>query len=325
MYAAVQLIFLFLAYLKVPEDPSLLQHIKASLLDFSKPFCSEKSSSPPYDEDDDSDPVCAKVSHEILDTVALESLYSSREENKFDGEGVDELHGNINEESHLDSADECSKGCEHNHQTEQSFMLNGTNGAASQVQSWHFVDDDFSNGIPDSLRSSDCKSESLVNQAKAFPSSKDENMNHIQLKELQEGNHTKLSSLDLGINDDAYYRKTLSAIFGSSNGLTENLCFLSVEHKSSFVSWKKGGMVNGHRPRIQQNLLKKILFSVPLMYGGCRSPKEICRKYCPLTMESDNFCEEHISSDKRTENEKFMVLRSMVPYISEVIYSTVIC
>lgn len=145
-------------------------------------------------------------------------------------------------------------------------------------------------------------------------------MSHIQLKELQEGNHMKLSSLDIGIDDDAYYRKTLSAIFGSSNRLTENPCFLSVEHKSSFVSWKKGATVTKHRPGIQQNLLKKILFSVPLMYGGCtnRSPKEICRKYCPLTMESDNFCEEHISLHKRTENEKFMVLRSMVPYISEV-------
>ncbi|KAH9732664.1 transcription factor GLABRA 3 [Citrus sinensis] len=219
----------------VPEDPSLLQHIKASLLDFSKPFCSEKSSSPPYDEDDDSDPLCAKVSHEILDTVALESLYSPGEENKFDGEGVYELHGNINEELHLDSADECSKGCEHNHQTEESFMVDGINGAASQVQSWHFVDDDLSNGIPDSMHSSDHKSESLVNQAEGFPSSKDENMSHIQLKELQEGNHTKLSLLDLGIDDGAHYRKTLSAIFGSSNRLTENPCFLSVEHKSSFV------------------------------------------------------------------------------------------
>ena len=61
------------------------------------------------------------------------------------------------------------------------------------------------------------------------------------------------------------------------------------------------------------------------MYGGCahRSPKEICRKYCPLTMESENFCEEHVSLDKRTKNEKFMLLRSVVPYISELIYSTV--
>lgn len=40
-----------------------------------------------------------------------------------------------------------------------------------------------------------------MNQAKALPSSKDENMSHIRLKELQEGNHTKLSLLDLGIDD----------------------------------------------------------------------------------------------------------------------------
>lgn len=85
-----------------------------------------------------------------------------------------------------------------------------------------------------------------MNQAKGFPSSNDENMSHIQLKELQEGNHTKLSSLDLGIDDDAYYKKTLFAIFGRSNQLNDNLSFLSVEHKSSFESLKKGGTVNLH-------------------------------------------------------------------------------
>ncbi|KAJ6679674.1 TRANSCRIPTION FACTOR TT8 [Salix purpurea] len=40
----------------VTEDPSLIQHIKASLLDFSKPVCSEKSSSAAHNKDDDKDP-----------------------------------------------------------------------------------------------------------------------------------------------------------------------------------------------------------------------------------------------------------------------------
>ncbi|XP_031283921.1 transcription factor EGL1-like isoform X1 [Pistacia vera] len=304
----------------IPEDPSLLQHVKASLLDFSKPVCSEKSSSPPHNADDDNDPICAKVSHEIVDTLALESLYSPREEIKFDGDGVDDLQGNINEELHMDSPDECSKGCEHNHQTEDSFMLEGINGGASQVQSWHFMDDDFSNGLPDSMNSSDCISEAFVHQTRATSSPKRENVGKIQLKELQEGNHTKLSSLDLGADDDSQYKRTLSAILASSNRLTENLCFLSCGNKSSFMSWKKGGITDGHRLRVQLNILKKILFTVPLMYGSCphKSQKEICGKNCLTTMGRDDFCAGHVSSDQRRENETFMVLRSMVPSICEV-------
>ncbi|XP_044503715.1 transcription factor MYC1-like isoform X2 [Mangifera indica] len=303
----------------VPEDLSLIQHVKASLLEFSKPVCSEKSSSP-HNADDDNDPICTKVSHEIVDTLALEGLYSPREEIKFDGEGVDDLHGNINEEFHMDSPDECSKGCEHNHQTEDSFMLEGINGGASQVQSWHFMDDDFSNGLPDSINSSDCISEAFVNRAKATSSPKRKNAGRTQLKELQEGNHRKLSSLDLAADDDSHYKRTLSAVLASSTRLTENLCFLSHGNKSSFMNWRKGGIIDGHRPRVQQNILKKILFMVPFMYGSCphRSQKEIHRKNCLKTMESVDFCTRQFSSDKRKENEKFMVLRSMVPSICEV-------
>ncbi|KAJ4728285.1 Basic helix-loop-helix transcription factor [Melia azedarach] len=309
----------------VPEDPSLLQHIKASLLDFSKPVCSEKSSSP-HNTDDDVDPVGTNVSHKILDTLGLESLYSPREEIRFAGESINELHGNINEELHIDSPDECSKGCEHNHQTEDSFMLDGINDGASQVQSWHFMDDDFSNGIPDSMNSSDCISKALVHQTKAFTSSKGENMGHIHWKELQEGNHTKLSTLDLGTDDDSHYRRTLSAIFACSDRLTENTCFRNFEYKSSFMGWKRG-TVDCHRPRVQQNILKKILFTVPFMYGGCtlNSQKEICRKDCLTTVGSDEFCLGHISSDKRRENEKYMVLRSMVSSISEVDKASILC
>ncbi|XP_044491820.1 transcription factor GLABRA 3-like [Mangifera indica] len=305
----------------IPEDPSLLQHVKASLLDFSKPVCSEKSSSPSHNADDDNDPICTKISHEIVDALTLESLYSSREEIKFDSEGADDLQGNINEEFHLDSPDERSKGCEHNHQTEDSFMLEGINGGASQVQSWHFMDDDFSNGLPDSMNSSDCISEAFVHQAKVASSPKHENVGNFQLKELQDGNHTKLSSLDLGADDDSHYKKTLSAILASSNRLTENLCFFGCGNKSSFMSWKKVGKIDGHRLQVQQSILKQILFTVPLMYGGCphKSQKEICRKNWRTTIESDDFCTGHVSSsDKRRENEKFMVLRSMVPSVCKV-------
>ncbi|GAV81073.1 bHLH-MYC_N domain-containing protein [Cephalotus follicularis] len=304
----------------VPEDAGLLHHIKACLLDISKPVCSEKSSTAPHNADDEKDPMCSKFHHEIVDTLALENLYSPPEEIKFDEEGINELQGNIRGEFNMDSPDECSNGCEHNHQTEDSSMIEGVNAAASQVQSWHFMDDDLSNGVQDSLNSSDCISEAFGNQEKVISFPKHENACHLQLKELKEGNRAKLGSLDLDADNDLHYRRTLSSILRSSNGLIENLCFHSCDYKSSFERWRKGGMVNDHKPWIQQNVLKKILFTVPLMHGGCSpmSQKENGRKDLLRKIGSDDMYTRNLLPDKKRENEKFLVLRSMVTSTNEI-------
>uniref|UniRef100_A0A803NXH1 Transcription factor MYC/MYB N-terminal domain-containing protein n=1 Tax=Cannabis sativa TaxID=3483 RepID=A0A803NXH1_CANSA len=118
----------------VPEDHNLLQHIKASLLDISKPSCSEKS--PRFhrrtngDDDDyghDKDQMCVKVDHEELK---------------------------------LNSPDEYSYGCKNDHQPK------GLNDGTSQVQSLNLMDNDFSNGVQGSMNSGDYVSGALVKQEK---------------------------------------------------------------------------------------------------------------------------------------------------------------
>nr|QWW25997.1 bHLH5 [Actinidia chinensis] len=272
---------------KVSEDPSLIQHIKTSLLEFSKPVCSEKSSSAPHNKDDDADFVYVKVDHEMVNTMEIENLYPPTEDIGFDHDGLKELDGNIQDDFTMGSPDDCSYGCEHNHQTDDSFRVNG---GASQVQSWHFMDDDFSNCIQDSINSSDCISQAVVNQEKPiFSPPKGDN---TSLKERKECNNAKFSSLDLGHDDDLHYKRTLSAVLmRNSHRLLDHLCFRSCEYKSSFVSWKKGEIANTHGPKLQQKMLKKILFDVTLM---------------------------HDFPDKRMEDEKFLVLKSMVPSINMV-------
>ncbi|KAE8721314.1 putative LRR receptor-like serine/threonine-protein kinase [Hibiscus syriacus] len=122
---------------KVPEDPNLHQHVKASLLDFLKPVCSEKSSSAHHNADDDKDPICAKVNHEIVDFLDLENLYSPTKEIKF--EKFNEFQGSINGDFDIGSPDVCSNGGEQNHQMDDSSMLEDAKGVASQVQSWHLM------------------------------------------------------------------------------------------------------------------------------------------------------------------------------------------
>ncbi|XP_043812980.1 transcription factor MYC1 isoform X2 [Manihot esculenta] len=237
----------------VAEDPSLIQHIKASLLEFSKPVCAAKSLSAPHSADDDKGPVCVQVDCETV--YASEDLHHPAD-----------TQGNGQQELNMDSADDCSNGFEKNHRAEDS-ILEYINGGTSHVQSWHFTDGELSNGAEGSVTSSDCMSEAVANEGNSLSCPKDKNISHFQLKELQEGNNRKFSSLDLGASDNLHYRRTLSLVLRSSTQLSGNSCFCSGNHKSNFFTWKKGAF-NGHKPQLQQNMLKKILFTIPLMHSG---------------------------------------------------------
>ncbi|XP_058223630.1 transcription factor EGL1-like [Rhododendron vialii] len=283
----------------VLEDPSLIQHIKTSLLEFSKPVCCEESSSGPSHRDDDADFMYANVDHEMVNTISLESFYSPAEDMGFDQEGLNDLEKNTQDNLTMGSPDECSNGCEHNHQTEDSFLLENVN-------------DDFSNCVQVSMNSSDCISQVVVNQEKFIsPPKGDKN----KLKELQEGNDMKFGSLDIGTDDDLHYKRTLSAVLmRNSYRLLDNLFFHSWDYKSSFVSWKKGEIRNGHRPRVPQQMLKKILVDVPLLHGFSLKLKQ----------ESDRMSVQHALSDEGIENEKFLVLKSMIPATTKVDKATIL-
>ncbi|WCJ22793.1 basic helix-loop-helix (bHLH) DNA-binding superfamily protein [Euphorbia peplus] len=275
----------------VPEDPNLVQHIKASLLDFSKPVCYAKSSPT---EDDDKDPACALVNcHNPVD--ALENLYTPMEDVILEQHRIDEFSGNMDEDLNMDSHDDYSNGCEQNNETEE-FLNQG----ASNVQNWQFMDDEISNGFLDSVNSSDCTSETLVNE------------------ELRAENNTKLSSVDLEENDDLHYRKTLSLVLGSSTQLITSSCFCCSSYKSSFITWKNEKL-DVKQPKVQQNILKKILFTVPLMHGSCSLrllQKENRGKDCTRKLQNDEICEG--KSDKQRENEQFLVLKSLIPTVGEI-------
>lgn len=287
------------------EDPSILQHIKLALPNFSKPLCSEKSSFFQENGDLERDDTAMKVDDDIVDNLVLENLFSSTERIEFDQERPAETYGNLQVEFTADSPDECSNGCEHNQETEDSFAVEGVNGGgASQVQSWHFFEDDFSNGFQCSMNSSDCISEAIVNPENRNP----EISRSLHLKQPQECNHLKLTYLDLGPDNDAsHYKRTVATILGNSQPLNETETLRRCcGCKSSFVSWK---VFKGHSlQQEQQKLLKRILFKIPLMYEHSltKNPQEQSAKSCVL-------------SAKNKENEKFSLLRSMVPSSNEVI------
>ncbi|GAB4844485.1 hypothetical protein Ancab_037863 [Ancistrocladus abbreviatus] len=301
----------------VVEDLNLIQHIKTSLLEFAKPVCSAESSSDDHTTDYDEGPISAKVSdmnHEILDTTAaFATLYPPTEEIQFDHEMVNELHISISEEFSMDSPDDCSNDCcGNNHQTEASFVLEENDDLASPFQSWHLMEDDLSHCIQDSINSTGCISQVFASQETTV-----ENVTNLHLKELQDCNDTKFSSLGLGADgDDLPYKRTISILLQSSPQLGKDNSLHVWDGRSSFTCWKKEGSIDYFRPQSPQRTLKKLLFMVP--ENPPKTLNEDERKDGPLRPKVDDICVLHGLSEKRRENDKYLVLKSMVPSISKI-------
>lgn len=205
--------------------------------------------------------------------MALENVLSQT----FDLDSAKELqeHNTI-EELNMDSPDERSNNdCDHHCQMEDS-MIEGISIS----------------GVQDSWSSGDCIYEASENQGKAV-----KNVDEIKLRELQNCNHSKLNSLDIGDDQNLWYTRTLCALLGNSSALERIPYARNSNCKSSFVQWKKGGVLEMVRPQLCQSMLKKILFNVPLMHN----------------------CVGNALTDRSKETENFQVLKSMVPSINEVL------
>ncbi|XP_042512399.1 transcription factor EGL1-like [Macadamia integrifolia] len=325
----------------VSEDPRLIEQVKTCCLEYPRPNCIEQSASSPQNEDNEEDPVFVKVGHEKTDSMALDPAtefetkqesespellppsYIPQEEITFHHDGIEEFHANICDEIEAGSPHDSSNGCGVQQHTEDSFMLEGVNGGASQVQSWQFLDDEFSNCMLGSMNSSDCISQTLANPQNVVSSPKGEKINNIHLQELQECNDTKLSSLDLG-TDDLHYSRTLSAIFKNSHSLIVAPHICRSNHKSSFTNWREGP-VDPLKTQIgtPQKILKKILFEVAWMHGGnlIESPAQRASDDGLWKLEGDDVGANHVLSERRRREklkEKFHILKSLVAPVGKV-------
>uniref|UniRef100_A0A7N0VAP0 Transcription factor MYC/MYB N-terminal domain-containing protein n=1 Tax=Kalanchoe fedtschenkoi TaxID=63787 RepID=A0A7N0VAP0_KALFE len=272
----------------VQEDANVIQHIKTSLLDFSKPDCSDRS----HNADDNQDPMSALLIRGKVD--ATMDLEDTTQNVRFDQDG------DIHEEFDMGSPDDCSFNNELHHHTEDSFMMEDINGGASQVQSWHFIDEeDFSTGIPGSINSSDCISQVVENHKYFCHSNKVENRSCF--KELQECNDTKMSSLDI-TDEDLHYKRIVSTVLRRSGGA---LSFHSRDFKSSFATWTMVGLRSMHKFTPHQSILKKVLFEVPLMHCN-RSPN--------ATGTANEVCK---VAENQRQDAKLLALLTMAPSTSQ--------
>ncbi|GFZ01373.1 basic helix-loop-helix (bHLH) DNA-binding superfamily protein [Actinidia rufa] len=279
---------------KVLEDPSLIQRIKTSFLDNSYPIVSKKSNSLSGNARTDKDPIPTNF-NAIVGCEELEVSSPSNSTNRF---GIDV-------------------------QAEDSFMVGGLNEGASQVQSWQLMDEEVSNYVHNSMSSSDCISQILVNPEKV---PKGERENDGFTLDLPEQNQVKMTSMGLE-PDDVHYQSVISTLLKSSHQLILGPNFRNCNHESSFVNWKKGRFSGNQMPRSRtpQNLLKKILFEVTQMHGGARlsehSREDDGKRDALCRPQVDEIDSRHVLAERQRRekiNKRFSVLESLVPSTSKV-------
>ncbi|KAJ8764809.1 hypothetical protein K2173_010274 [Erythroxylum novogranatense] len=277
----------------VAEDPSLIQHVKTSFLDITCSIAAKESSSRSDDK-------------ELVD-------------NAFDRE-IQNTKINLVEDCQILDITSPSNS-PNNHEADASFMIDGINGTASQVQSWHFSDDDLSNYVH-SMNSSDCISQSIHDPIKFIAVPNNEKTNNC-VQEVQCYNHKRLTTSDLK-SDDLHYQSVLSSLLRTSHPLILGVHFQNRCKESSFVGWKGIGSSDSlkHILETPQRLLKKILFEVPFMHvGGLKFPDEESIKIRVSRPEADVIGVSHMLLERNRReklNKKFMVLKSIVPSVSKV-------
>ncbi|KAL1213618.1 Transcription factor MYC1 [Cardamine amara subsp. amara] len=116
---------------------------------------------------------------------------------------------------------------------------------------------------------------------------------------------------DLGSDEDLHYKRTVSTVlnYAADRSTRNDNNFLgSSDSGSSFLRWKRCEQRNSGFVQKQQsqNVLQKILHDVPLMHTKKLLPSQ------RFGLNQDD------PWDRRKENEKFSVLRTMVPTVNEV-------
>ncbi|XP_021631103.1 transcription factor GLABRA 3 isoform X3 [Manihot esculenta] len=260
------------------EDPSLIHHVKTSFLEIQYPIVATKTST--------------RSDKELADTACNQDNLDVKLISVARCEELDVV-------SHNDISD--------NQPEEDSFMVEEINGG----------DDGFSNCVHNSLNSSNYTSQSIADPVKLAPVPNNETVKNRMSKDVQDRNHNKLTALDLQITDGFHYQSILSSLLKTTHPLILGQHFQDCNEVSSFVSWRKLGLLHCQRPRSapSQKLLKKILFEVPRMHvsGLPDSPEDNSNNVGVLIPEADDFSANHVLVErKRRERlkENFMILKS---------------
>ena len=284
---------LYLFFVKVSEDQSLIQQIRTSFLDILETNVPNKEGV-----------ACVAFDHNAHGLKLTPEVV-----------GYELIN--------ITSPNSSSNALQANQPADEAFTAERINGSASKVQSWQVMDDELSNCIHNSMNSSDCLSQTFASPERiAFVPKGGHPTGHCA-QDLQDCNNPKTTSADLP-SDDKHYQRLLSALLKRPDQLIMGMHTRNFRQESSFVIWKQRGLVGYQSSRggTPQKLLKKVLFEVPRMsMDGLLESQEENDSKEEMRPEVDEIGMNHVLSERRRRaklNERFFTLRSMVPTITKV-------
>lgn len=230
---------------------------------------------------------------------------------------------------------------------ENDCLQNGhVNLNPAALEGWPYMEDNTSHGLQ---ASGECVTQSIVDPSPQLCtySQRDMNMNMNVLLGLEQGSNaleTMLESAAQTLDEDGHYSRTLSTILEQqqAGNLTESTGFISTKpgkdwrsrhsrQGSGFIHWKNNGncVVGIKAVASPQRILKKVLFNLARLHSKYKedpnySPKlgeeEIGSKLVGRKIGQEDLSVSHVLAERRRReklNEKFIVLRSLVPFVTK--------
>ncbi|KAL1551927.1 endoglucanase 3, variant 2 [Salvia divinorum] len=271
----------------VPEDPSLIRHISSFL------------ESP-------------SVTVPLIPNLVFDS--SSCYQNGLNLERLDHAHmledglDRLMDDPYMEICSPYSSSDDfaNNLLRDESKLVEGMDGEASQLQSWPVMEDAVSNCLNNSVNSSDCVSQTEGEPETVIPHSDGNKEKKSCMQECDQKTTSKCQG------NDVHYRSVLSYLLKSSHQLILGPYIRNGSTESSFVCWRKVGVPGSQRGTTPQKLLKKVLFEVARLHQCC-SIESDNHNICPKFDEAER---NHVLSErKRREkiNERFVILGSLIP------------
>lgn len=230
---------------------------------------------------------------------------------------------------------------------ENDCLQNGhVNLNPAALEGWPYMEDNTSHGLQ---ASGECVTQSIVDPSPQLCtySQRDMNMNMNVLLGLEQGSNaleTMLESAAQTLDEDGHYSRTLSTILEQqqAGNLTESTGFISTKpgkdwrsrhsrQGSGFIHWKSNDncVVGIKAVASPQRILKKVLFNLARLHSKYKedpnySPKlgeeEIGSKLVGRKIGQEDLSVSHVLAERRRReklNEKFIVLRSLVPFVTK--------
>ncbi|KAM7258451.1 hypothetical protein ACFE04_014192 [Oxalis oulophora] len=299
---------------KVEEDLALVQHIKTFFTDHPIPLPPK----PALSEQSTSNPATSLNHPSFFHSSPVPPVYTTADP------PPNQLL--VNEDDDEDDNDESDSEAEtarniQSHQNEQA----GTTERSELIMQLE-MSEDIRFGSPEDGSTNLDSDFQRAESARKWPSLQDPLQNTSNIQQIPPGPPPPLEDLS---QEETHYSVTVSTILNNKPtrfpDTSARGSHLAYSNQSAFAKWKNQihHLENTSFEGTSQWLLKYILFSVPFLhkkYSHEISPKSSDTFRLRKSASQDELSANHVMAERRRReklNEKFIILRSLVPFVTK--------